>query len=617
MILKALVDHYEYLDHEICNIDFEKKKPDLIIELGEDGTPIDYVILDKKNAASVKVPNEIARSSNPIGQLLYDKAQYVFGSDLKENSPKTYESQAEIFRKQNLDLIKNVDTPIANAFRKFLEIPLSQSELKDFIERLKTDKHAKGTMIVFRVGGELIQEDEQIWKAVCAVQEKERTRETANEPEMLSLISGEAQPIARTHPKIKGVSRDPSSLISYNFETLEQSNQTGRKQSLNAQIGRTDALKYTKVLNHLIEHQSIVIGEMVLVPFSEAPKAEAIFRMLINPSLVQKDDSGAEKDEYDNNDSEIYDIVSRIMNGEALDWEMLEAYDKPFYILGLSVPIKARMVINFIYEGTFGDVIQNVTRYYQQTTVLDKYGRRTQLSPSKIYRLMAKGPLLSKKEYEVRETEEKKLSKNTQTQVFKSILSGQRFPESLFKRVVSSIAWPQSYDDERQSISDRRDLAKIQFIKAFLVRNTNLFKGVDLVSLNKDIHDPAYLMGRLYAVLESTESKSEINPYHRYYKKAKTCPAAAYPLMMDKLRMRLLHDEEKKAVYTSAMKQIDEILDHIDGGELPIKLSLTQQGAWELGYHHQRSENIQEAIRKKNLKMDSNKENMQGEGNAS
>lgn len=617
MILKALVDHYEYLDHEICNIDFEKKKPDLIIELSDDGIPIDYVILDRKNAVSVKVPNEIARSSNTIGQLLYDKAQYVFGSDLKENSPKTYENQAETFRKQNLDLIKNIDTPIANAFRKFLEIPLSQPDLKDFIERLKSDKHAKGTTIVFRVNGEFVQEDEQIWNAVCAIQEEERNRETVHEPEMLSLISGEAQPIARTHPKIKGVSKDQSSLISYNFETVEQSNQTGRKQSVNAQIGRTDALKYTKVLNHLIDCQSIHIGEMVLVPFSEAPKAEAIFRMLINPSMAQEKDSTAKSDNYENNDSEIYDIVRRIMNGESLDWEILKDYDKPFYILGLSVPIKARMVVNFIYEGTFGDVIQNVTRYYQQTTVVNMYGRRTQLNPSKVYRLMAKGPLLSKKEFEVQETEEKKLSKNTQTQIFKSILSGQRFPESLFKRVVSSMTWPQSYDDDRQSISDRRDLAKIQFIKAFLVRNTNLFKGVDLVSLNKDINDPAYLMGRLYAVLESTESKSEINPYHRYYKKAKTCPAAAYPLMMDKLRMRLLHDEEKKAIYTNAMKQIEEILNHIDGGELPVKLSLTEQGAWELGYHHQRSENIQEAIRKKNLKKDSIKDNMQGEGNAS
>lgn len=613
MILKALVDHYDYLDHEICSIDFETKKPDLILELSDSGMPIDYVVLDQKNAASVKVPNEIVRSSNTIGQLLYDKAQYVFGSDLKENSSKTYENQAEIFRKQNLDLIKNIDTPTANAFRKFLETPLSQSDLKDFIERLKSDKHAKGTTIVFRVNGEYVQEDEQIWNAVCAVQEKERSRETADEPEMLSLISGEAQPIARTHPKIKGVSKDQSSLISYNFETVQQSNQTGRKQSVNAQIGKTDALKYTKVLNHLIEHQGIDIGEMVLIPFSEAPKAEFVFRMLINPDEAQKNDSAAEIDDYENNDSEIYDIVRRIMNGDSLDQEMLKAYDKPFYILGLSVPIKARIVVNFIYEGTFGDVIQNVARYYQQTTVLNNYGRRKQLSPSKVYRLMAKGPLLSKKEFEVQETEEKKLSRNTQTQIFKSILSGQRFPESLFKRVVSSMTWPQNYDDERQSISDRRDLAKIQFIKAFLLRNTNLFKGVDLVSLNKDINDPAYLMGRLYAVLESTESKSEINPYHRYYKKAKSCPAAAYPLMMDKLRMRLLHDEEKKAIYTNVMKQIDEILDHIDGGELPVKLSLTEQGAWELGYHHQRSESIQEAIRRKNLK----KANEQGEGNAS
>lgn len=69
-------------------------------------------------------------------------------------------------------------------------------------------------------------------------------------------------------------------------------------------------------------------------------------------------------------------------------------------------------------------------------------------------------------------------------------------------------------------------------IKSYLIRNTNWKEGVNFMGLNKSCKDPAYLLGRLFAVLEFVQK--DANPgitstiRDRYFNSACATPASVF-----------------------------------------------------------------------------------------
>lgn len=111
------------------------------------------------------------------------------------------------------------------------------------------------------------------------------------------------------------------------------------------------------------------------------------------------------------------------------------------------------------------------------------------------------------------------------------------------------------------------------------------------MSLNEQSDHPAYLLGRLFAVLEKVQQEAigDVNASikDRYFTSACASPASVFPIL---LRLSQHHISKVNAHYHD--KRIEDILNRLDIEEnaIPAHLSLDDQGAFILGYYHQRKD---------------------------
>lgn len=112
------------------------------------------------------------------------------------------------------------------------------------------------------------------------------------------------------------------------------------------------------------------------------------------------------------------------------------------------------------------------------------------------------------------------------------------------------------------------------------------------MALNEQATQPAYVLGRLFAVLEKAQQDAigNVNASikDRYFTSACASPASVFPIL---LRLSQHHIAKAEYGYTSD-RRIQEILGLLDVEQNPIpaRLTLDEQGAFVLGYYHQRKE---------------------------
>ena len=127
-------------------------------------------------------------------------------------------------------------------------------------------------------------------------------------------------------------------------------------------------------------------------------------------------------------------------------------------------------------------------------------------------------------------------------------------------------------------------------IKAYLIQNRHLQKGEEFVGLNVETSDTSYVLGRIFAVLESIQD--EANPginatiRDKYFNSSCANPASVFPVLM-KLKnshiRKIERQKEGKKVYFE--KLLTELTGKIE--EFPKSLTLEEQGRFILGYYHQ------------------------------
>ncbi len=109
------------------------------------------------------------------------------------------------------------------------------------------------------------------------------------------------------------------------------------------------------------------------------------------------------------------------------------------------------------------------------------------------------------------------------------------------------------------------------------------------MSLNETYTQPAYVLGRLFAVLEKVQKEAigDVNASikDRYFTSACATPASVFPTLL-----RLSHHHIAKAEYGYASdRRIQELLDLLEARPFPARLTLEEQGVFVLGYYHQRA----------------------------
>ena len=113
------------------------------------------------------------------------------------------------------------------------------------------------------------------------------------------------------------------------------------------------------------------------------------------------------------------------------------------------------------------------------------------------------------------------------------------------------------------------------------------------MSLDTNCKDAGYLCGRLFAVLERIQeqaSDSELNRTIKdsYLSSASSSPASVLPNLLNLANNHMEKIKSKnKGYYVKLDKLICEIMDKF-GAEYPSTLTANEQGAFHIGYYHQR-----------------------------
>ena len=566
MILQALVNHYENLEKQ-GKVDQEgwcKAKVSYAVNLSRDGEILGILSLKieeergKKKVwvpRQIKVPEMVTRSSGVSANFLCDNSKYILGIDA-EGSNQRVRDCFEAAKKKHLSLLREIEGEMAEAVRRFFETwdPEKASECAEIKERWEdiTD----GGNLIFCMGINYAQDDTFIQKAW----ENARNKSSEDGQTGICLVTGKEAEISRIHKTIKGVPGAQSSgaaLVSFNapaFESYE------KEQSYNAPVGKYAEFAYTTALNYLLNQREYTfqLGDSMIVFWSESAEEE-----------YQAAFFGAADPKPDNQE-EIKGIFDNLKTGMPVSiGNFTLDPDQRFYILSLA-PNAARLSVRFFYQDSFGNILKNLSAHYERMSIVkpswesrEYMGVRDMLSETVNQNSKDKTPV-----------------PNMAAFVLQAILSGARYPASLYTDVLIRIR------AEQGNVT----WGRAGIIKAYLIRNANWKEGENYMGLNEESRETAYVLGRLFSVLESIQM--DANPgikatiRDRYFNSACATPASIFPVLI-KLKnshmKKLERDKGGAKVYYE--KLLTELMGKLD--EYPKRLSLEEQGKFILGYYHQ------------------------------
>lgn len=565
MILQALTAHYEdlFARGEIARPGWNPARISFALSLDEKGTlsqvvPTQVETLVKNNTVvspqTMTLPAIGTRTGKVVKSgFLWDNASYLLGVDVEQYTQRAidrFENCKELHHK----LLDSVAHPAAQAILKFFDgwnpkKAVDCAELCNHWESL-----LKGSNLVFRVNGTFAHEITELAQAWDTYY-----NDAAEGEKSQCLISGRYEISESTHPLIKGVTGAQTSgaaLVSFNAPAFCS---YGKEQSHNAPVGKYAAFAYTAALNHLLADRENVhkIGDTTVVCWAEGadPEYNAFSNFFIYGDKVPEKITG----------EDLKSIVAKLAKGLPCE-EMSFDFERRFYILGLS-PNAARLSVRFFYNSTFGELMKNVAAHHQR---LEITGNKTPVMP--LWALLKETVDLN--------TTDKAPSPVMAGAVARSVFTGAPYPVSLLLGTMLRIRAERNITPGRAAI-----------LKSYFLKNTNdsCPEEVLTVSLNENSTNIPYTLGRLFAIYEAVQEAANpsINTTikDKYFNSASATPAMIFPVLDNLAQKHLRKLQRPQRIYFD--KQISGIK-NILGETNPTRLSLPEQGSFNLGYYHQK-----------------------------
>ena len=124
------------------------------------------------------------------------------------------------------------------------------------------------------------------------------------------------------------------------------------------------------------------------------------------------------------------------------------------------------------------------------------------------------------------------------------------------------------------------------------------------MALDRDRREIAYLLGRLFAVLEKAQldalGKVNSTIKDRFFSAASATPASVFPRL---IRLSQHHIEKAEYGYISD-RRISEIMEYID--DFPNHMDLKEQGLFAIAYYQQKNALYRKAENTTNQVMEEN-----------
>jgi CRISPR-associated protein Csd1 len=569
MVLRALYELYDRLvsdpEYGIAPTGYSYQRVSFVVVLEPDGSLNaieDARIRDGSQfrARRVLVPGGAKKTGSGLNPcFLWDNCAYLLGYDLQK--PERAVRAFEAFRERHLDLDAELNVPHYSAACRFLERwDPADSYHRDILEEVG---HGFG---VFQIRGE-----------TSFVHDHPRVREWweaglytgGDEPEGQCIVTGDVSSLARLHPSIKGVAGAQSTggaIVSFNLGSYES---YGKTQSFNAPVSVSAAERYTMALNALLDgpqrnKHRLVVGGCTVVFWTNSPTVtEDVFLEFASKGSTSFLDTETQDEVLR---EKLSAFIRALRTGREAYAELEDSPDTTgYHILGLS-PSAARIVVRFFHQGTLSQLLENLRRHFADIRVERQWGEHANHpdpefpSARLLLRQTARDP--------------KDIPPVLDGLLVQAIVAGGRYPSGLFQAIIRRIAADRTINYPRACV-----------IKGYLVRN--LGKEVP-VSLDGSRVDPAYRLGRLFAVLEKTQADASgggigATIRDRFYSSASTTPATAFPRLLRTYQHHLAKLEGGRKIARERLVQ--DILNPVE--RFPTHFVLQEQGLFALGYYHQ------------------------------
>lgn len=565
MILQALKGYYDRKaadpDAGIAPPGFEWKEIPFVIILNGEGNLVQIEDtrtgdVKKKRAKYFLVPQSEKRTCGVNSYRLWDNAEYIFG--LEDGQKK----QNAFIAKLDEYLILEDDG--LNAMKLFLtNQPAEQANSRAVWKEIVETK----PWLAFRMIGEdeLICQHPKVIEAI-----KAEVKQTNNRKPMVCLITGNPVPATRLQPPIKGV-RDANTtgadIVSFNLRAFESYGKE-KRQGENAPISEAGSFAYTTALNHLLRKgstQKMQIGDASTVFWADAPdELETGFLDLFGEPR---------KDYPDCNAKAVESLYRSVETGSFAT----ESDTTRFFVLGLA-PNAARISIRFWQTGTVAEFAWHLRQHFDDLKI-----DRAPFEPKylSLFRLLVSTAKLG---------ESKNIPPNLAGEFMRAILAGLPYPQTLLQAAIRQIRAEQAKKNDKTGTPlPNVTYARAALIKACLNRATRFRNQKEdiTVSLDTTNSNPAYRLGRLFAVLEKIQETA--NPglnatiRDRFYGAASSSPVTVFPTLLKLKNHHLAKLSAGQKVYYE--KLISEIVSELR--EFSAQLPLPEQGRFAIGYYHQ------------------------------
>ena len=520
------------------------------------------------------LPTPVKRTSGKAASFLCDNAKYLLGitSEMRSSEHTPSDSKAikdagtcfRISAQRHHDLLDGVSCPMAQAILRFFDTWQPEKAAQSPALQEHFDDLCKGGNLLF-----------------CLINELGTVTEAQNVPEIQAawdasvsnssersafgrcLVTGDEDTIAMLHPSIKGVvgaQSSGASLVSFNALAFESYGRN-KGQGLNAPVGNHAAFAYGEALNYMLREKNYhsLLGSATLVYWAETAQSaySDCFAALLgtNEDMTQNTLDG---------------VMKAIRLGQGLQWENVPLDSRtPFYILGLS-PNASRLSVRFFLQGTFGDFAANLARHQERLNIIrPSFDQRETLSA---YSLL--------KETANPNSRDKLPPSHLVGDLLRAILGDTPYPVSLLTQTELRI-------HAEHNVSR----GKAAILKAWLLKNGSnpQYKEVIDVQLNEQTNYAPYVLGRLFAVLESLQQKANpgINAtiMDRYFNAACATPSIVFPTLLKLAQSHLKKLDTGYFIYYD--KQMTELFGRLTDS-YPARLNLQDQGIFQLGYYHQK-----------------------------
>ncbi len=494
---------------------------------------------------------QVARAVGIKPLLLADNAEYTFGlpRPVKPEDTNVEKEAKRLVRvaechEQYMDILTRCATttrePAVEAVRAFLASPdaAAQLDLPDDFDR--------GGLVTFRVHG-VFPTDLPAVQAFWATEHDPAASTTQPIRTMQCLVCGQERPVLeRLQGKIKGVPNGQqagTSIISANADAFES---YGLEASLIAPTCASCGEKFTKALNALIadEQHRFFLGGSVFVFWTREPTTFSLLDTLNTPDPA---------------------TVKRLLASLGRGEETLGVDPNAFYAVSLSGS-GGRAVVRDWIDTTVGDVQQHLAQWFVGQRITG--GQREPFEPLGIFSLAAAT---------VRES--KDLMPQTARTLLHAALTGTPLPSDILAQAV-----------RRNRVEQRVTRPRAALIKLVLSSLGRIQEG-EMEELNPDYDHPAYLCGRLLAVLADLQQeaigKLNAGVDDRFFGMAQSAPALVFPRLMTLAKSHLAKIErDKRGAYFRIQGQLDDLMPKL-AAKYPRTLTLEEQGRFGIGYFHQ------------------------------